>query len=105
MRAKVKERRKKRMSGSFPAEIAASFLKLLYRVQLFQIKQNSAAFIYSFVNLKFYKFFCLRRGTSAGKGPDSRGRAHPLIVEAVLEQQDGSVVLLGAAAPPPMAAP
>ncbi len=43
--------------------------------------------------------------TSAGKGPDSRGRAHPLSVEVALELQDGSGVLLGAAAPPPMGAP
>ncbi len=41
MRAKVKERK----SGSFPAEIAASLLKLLFMLQLFQIKQNCAAFI------------------------------------------------------------
>ncbi len=45
VRAKVKERRKERKSGSFPAEIAASFLKLVYRRQFFQIKQNCAAFI------------------------------------------------------------
>ncbi len=34
--------------------------------------------------------------TSAGKGPDSRGRAHPLSMEAVLELLDGTGVLLGA---------
>ncbi len=34
--------------------------------------------------------------TSAGKGPDSRGRAHPLSVEAALELLDGTGVLLGA---------
>ncbi len=45
MRAKVKERRKERKSGSFPAEIDASLLKLLFRLQFFQIKQNCAAFI------------------------------------------------------------
>ncbi len=45
MRAKENERRKERMSGSFSAEIAASLLKLLFRLQFFQIKQNCAAFI------------------------------------------------------------
>ncbi len=89
MRAKVKERRKERKSGSFPAEIAASFLKLLFRLLLFKIKQNCAA----------------ETTTSAGKGPDSRGRAHPLSVETVLELQDGSGVLQGPATPPPVAAP
>ncbi len=92
MRAKVKERK----SGSFPAEIAASLLKLLFRLQFFQIKQNCSAFINLFEYLKFDEFF---------PGPDSRERAHPLSVEAALELQDGSGVLLGAAAPPLMAAP
>ncbi len=42
-------------------QIAASFLKLLWRLQSFQIKQNCAAFINSFMYLKFDNTFCTMR--------------------------------------------
>ncbi len=67
MRAKVKERRKERKSRSFPAEIAASLLKLHFRLQFFQIKQNCAAFRNSFVYSKSDKLFSLRQQPLQGR--------------------------------------
>ncbi len=57
--------------------------------------------------LKFDEFFRLRRQSLQGRDQTQEEELilQRMSVEAALEQQDGSGELLGAAAPPPMAAP